>query len=781
VRNGGYGFLTFARGTKYGAGWQLLCWLFSLLLTGAPSVLAQESGTVELEELLPKIYLAYGSRDALAALDKAYTLQGQRTSPEDPAHPARIRQLRKGNMLRIDVQDADFSGTVSTVYDGTAAWKSTGKVVEDLNGAQADLLRTERDHEPSVLVHFQDPGYKFELLGRTNYRAAPVYSIKITHGNDDPVTVFVGEKNYQVLGISYPGRGDGTGNVTIDYSQYRPTGGTVYPFQQVQYLNDKEASELSVTSIDTKPVDDPQFRRPDKPDEVRLSKPEVLPFEYAHKEIIVKVRINDSEPLDFLFDTAASQSVIDRATAAENFLDKGANYTINAANGAISGQVSTIKKVELGNVQLGDVQAIILDMMPQTSQMGKHIAGIIGTNVISKFATTIDYAKSQIVFNDQDTFTPPASAVIVPLAQKRGPLVRAYVNGRDVPFLIDTGAAFNNLPTRIAKNFLTDQTPHMTEGTGLDGRPVKLAAINIAAVKLGSQTVRNVSFTYSVEHEQDSRVETKGVVLSGTTGVLGNPFWQNFSMTLDYKFDRLLLQPNTVLTSRQEIDQSIATGDSKMTVYRDFRAAEAAYSKALNKVQAVGDARMQARVWGRLGNLHRVMAKDLSRPEQARIAYEYFSKAQDQAHRLQDRETEGRVLADWSLLYLDNGQIQAAQQALQGATLYAPQDPQVSVNFAVYLYKMQMYGDMQKYIEKALFLDPSNWQALWYKLKLADMFSDAEQQKSTLHEILKYYPWSKVAQGKLVELTGTTEVQPPSITPTPAAGSQRLQNPPARP
>jgi predicted aspartyl protease len=725
---------------------------------------AESDDTLELQDLMPKIFLAYGGKEALEKLDKSYTILGEQSAVGPEAHPSKFRQIRKGANLRIDVEPGGEEAPISTVYDGMAAWKATGKVVDELSPEQAALLRAERDHAPAVLTRFEQPGYTFKLQGRTTYRATPVYAIEITREDADPLTVYIDEKEHRVVGIAYKGTDPNTNssaNVAIDFSQYRPAAGTMVPFKQVQFVDDKPIMELTLSSIDaSSEVDDTQFRRPDRPGEIRLSKATTVPFEYSHKEIVVKVRINGSEPMDFLFDTAASQTVIDRRVAAETFLDKQGALQIMAAGGAMPAQTTTIPRVEIGDLVVSDIQAIMLDMTPQMRQMGKRIAGIIGANVLSKFAVTIDFGRSQIVFNDAATYKPPTGATLVTFNNKQGPVVRALLNGTTpVSFLVDTGAAFNNLPTPVAKKFLGSQPPHMTEGTGLDGRPVKLATVNIPSVKIGAQSIRNVNFTYSVD--QDVQVQQRGFVQGSNVGVLGNPFWQNFAMTMDYKFQRIALQPNTVVTARQEIDQLINTGDTKLIIHRDLRASEAAYQKALLKLQTVADQKLQAKIWGRIGNLRRVMAKDLNRPEQARIAYEYFSKAQELAHKLQDREGEGRILGDWSLLYLDNGQIPAAQQALQGATLYAPQDPQVNVNFAVYLYKMQMYPDMNKYVEKALFLDPSNWQALWYKVKLAEMFSDMPQLKDTLKEIVKYYPWSKLAQDKLASVMAPPQTVPP--------------------
>jgi tetratricopeptide (TPR) repeat protein len=311
------------------------------------------------------------------------------------------------------------------------------------------------------------------------------------------------------------------------------------------------------------------------------------------------------------------------------------------------------------------------------------------------------------------------------------------------------------------------QSIHYTEGVGADGRTVKLGSINLSTLKIGTSIIKDTSFTYSADAIDSSK---KGVVTSSNIGILGNPFWQNFIVTFDYRMRQIILQANPLLASRQQLEQLVSTGDSKLNIYRDFRAAEQAYQQALNKVQFLADPKQQARLWGRLGNLRRIMAKDLGRPEQSRIAYEYFSKAQDLAHKQEDREIEGRILADWALLYMDNNQMAEAQQSLDGAARFSPQDPQVMVDWAVFLNKSHRYGDMRYYIDKALFLEPSNWQALWYRLKLCETFNDLGQEKETLKEILKYYPWSKVAQDKYAALTNPN--------PTPNANPNAPMAPP---
>ena len=717
---------------------------------------------LDLDALMSKVYLAYGGKETLAKLSQnSISVGQQKTVDEDPAKTksTNFRVLRKAGGMRIDLEGE--SGWKSTVYDGIRAWRIEGKVVTDLDPEEVTVLSREKDREPSVLTHYGEPDYKFTFRGSTLYKAVPVYAIEISRAGNDPTTVFIDKKNYLALAISYNGMDASkrSGKVSIDYEEYRPSGGTLIPFKQVQTIDDQPVYEMSIQSIELGTInDDDPFRRPDRPNEVRLDKPIVVPFIYSHKEIVVKASVNGGEPVDFLFDTGATQTLIDRRMAAESLLDRQAGMNMNAAGGSFYGQATDIARLNLGELSIPNVQGVIVDLSAHARQLGKPIAGVLGVNILNRFAVTIDYGKSQITFRDFANYKAPVGANVIPFNDKKGPVIKIQINGKEeVPCLVDTGAAFNNLPGVTAKKYLGTQRPRYTEGVGVDGRPVRLGTLQINSVKIGTGIVRDVAFTYSVDPDP----VRKGILASSSNGILGNPFWQNFVMTIDYRMRQLILQANPTLASRTQLEALVSTGDSKLNIYRDFRAAEVAYQSALQKVQFLGDPKQQARLWGRLGNLRRIMAKDLGRPEQSRIAYEYFSKGRELAHKMEDREIEGRILADWALLYIDNNQMTEALASLEAAIAYAPQDPQVNVDYAVYLNKMRRYGDMRYYIDKALFLEPANWQALFYRLKLCEQFNDLNQQKDTLKEILKYYPWSKVARDKYILLTAPIPSQQP--------------------
>src|SRR5262249_19339443 len=151
-----------------------------------------------------EVFLAYGGKESLAKLDKGYVLLGSQTDAAAQEPSVTFRQVRKSANLRMDVERGSEAAPISTVYDGVAAWKATGKVVEDLSEGEVNVLKNARDHEISVLSHFGDPEYSFKLLGRTSYRASPVYAIEMTHSGESS-TIFVDEKNYLIVGIAYKG------------------------------------------------------------------------------------------------------------------------------------------------------------------------------------------------------------------------------------------------------------------------------------------------------------------------------------------------------------------------------------------------------------------------------------------------------------------------------------------------------------------------------------------------------------------------------------------------
>ena len=789
-------------------------------LSSSSTVPGTETKELSIDDLVAKSIAAYGGAQALKQVERNASIFGLRKDLAANVAAVNFRQLQKSLRWRIDVDNASTAEVKkpdaaassaanpttetkdephlknnSSVYafDGVVPWQSNGRTTTEMAPDEYNRISAEVLKQPFILCHFQQPGYTFVLRGRTQYKQTPVFAIEIKMiGQKGLTTVFLDQNNYLIVAevTSFDDSGDATKNLSVEYSEYRPVAGTLWPFKQVLTLGGLEVAQYDLTSVDVNSdILESVFNRPDMGPAVRLSREIVTPFDYSQREILIKGRVNGGDELEFLFDTGASDTLIDRRVAAEAFLPKQGEFDVAAASGIVATRTSNVKRLELGKLIVNDVPVRIIDLSSQSKHLGRQIAGIIGTNVISKFFTTIDYSKPSITFGDLESTPRPANAVPLNFQANATPFVLASLNGKDSQILlVDTGAAFNHLPASIGKKYASGDPSamkHFTEGTGLDGQPMRLGLVTLDNVGVNGFNIKKVTFTYPQQEAPGtegggakSKSLTKGGFFQGTNiGILGNPFWQNFIVSIDWKYQRLLIQNNPVFKVRDEIERNLATGDNSLVLHRDYRLAEQAYQKAMLVANNSGDAKAQAKLLGRLGNLRRLMAKDLGRPEHSKAAYDYFSSGVEKAQKIKASEIEGRILADWSLLYSDNNQLPEAKQTIDRAIVLAPDDATVNVDCAVQLYRAKLFPEMQKYVEKALFLDPDNWQALWYQVKLSEQFGDTTKAISVLKEISRYYPWSKLAQDKIKQLSApaapltSAPTGPAASVATPSSGA----------
>lgn len=742
-----------------------------------------EDSGLSLSEILAKSLTAYGGESSVAQIasgfsvfGREYHLPGLENLTENlggATADSSFRLLRKGPKWRLD-HEGSAGPNLTEGFTGDNAWAQSGGHVHDLQLANARLLNFETTLPAAFVLEgvkaLRENGgtaLELSLKGKTTYRQIPVWAIEFKAG-DDSFVLYLDQNNYMVtaitaIGIAASGANSSSGddstaaavkNIALEYSEYRPAGGTVYPHRLARRVDGKidllrVCTEMSAQAAAVK---DHDFDRPGGTS--RLSRSISVPFDYGQREILVKGRLNNGDELDFLVDTGASDTIIDRRVAAESFLLKEGVADLRALGGLVQTNTTTIGRLELGNLIVNDIDARILDLSSQSRHLGRRLGGIIGTNIISRYVVAIEYAKGTVTFFDADTFSPAADLVAVPFSRRSAPVVKVRLNGKEeVQMLVDTGAAFNNLPSAVAARYSQDANHHATEGTGLDGRPVKLGRVSVDTVSIGGKPVRRVDFTYTLGQtggsQSGKQAADSGFFQSTNLGILGNPFLENFQLLIDYKYQRLLIRQSTALKKKSDIEQALASGDEELVQKRDFRQTEAFYNKALLLATTGGDKRNEARALGRFGNLRRIMAKDLGRPEHSKTSYDYYVRAQAMAKKLGATEIEGRILADWSLLYLDDNQMVAAKQTMDRALQLAPQDPAVNVDCAVHLFKARRFPEMQRYVDQALFLDPSNWQALWYQVKLSETFGDYARVVSTLKEIQRFYPNSKVAQEKL--------------------------------
>jgi len=269
-----------------------------------------------------------------------------------------------------------------------------------------------------------------------------------------------------------------------------------------------------------------------------------IPLELDNNLILLRVNVNGSKPLRFIFDTGASISVISSKQAAELGLKATGQFDGDATGGRIQGD--TIEGVEL-RVKSAKVADLTVLSFPLPTSPGFDFDGIIGCNFIKQFVVEIDYLKKTMSLYDPRTYRYAGRGKSVPLILigENTPLVsakiflagRAPVNtklevdtGGDNTVLVNSPFAKSHKLVEAMQNTAQDNR----KGAGGEQRVITGLA---NAFKIGSFTLKNVPVQLSLD--------TEGVGASEEfDGLIGGEIFRRFKLILDYSRKRMTLEPN---------------------------------------------------------------------------------------------------------------------------------------------------------------------------------------------------------------------------------------------
>ena len=151
-----------------------------------------------------------------------------------------------------------------------------------------------------------------------------------------------------------------------------------------------------------------------------------IPLEIDNNLILLRVNVNGSQPLKFIFDTGAAISLISSKRAAELGLKSQGQFDAAATGGRIQG--ATIEGVEF-RVQGAKVSKLTVASFPLPTPPGFDFDGIIGCDFIKQFVIEIDYLKRIMNLYDPRTYRYVGRGKSLPLILigQNSPLVDAKI------------------------------------------------------------------------------------------------------------------------------------------------------------------------------------------------------------------------------------------------------------------------------------------------------------------------------------------------------------------
>jgi hypothetical protein len=269
-----------------------------------------------------------------------------------------------------------------------------------------------------------------------------------------------------------------------------------------------------------------------------------IPFELHNNHIYLQVNVNDSEPLSFILDTAAS-STINRKRAESlglksNGRDRGFGVGKNAIEAAfVKGVILKVPGVTLSRQTIATV-----DLEEIQKAEGHTVHGILGSSFLRYFVVEINYAAKIINLYSPETYRYMGKGERVPINLGSGlvsaratimPLNRPPIQGL---FVIDSGGAHDLIlysPFVKRNTLLTEaQTANAVFIGGLGGSSRAVIGV-VGTLQIGRSNIENVNTFFSL-------ATSGGMANEKFDGNIGNGLLRRFKVIFDYSRRSMILE-----------------------------------------------------------------------------------------------------------------------------------------------------------------------------------------------------------------------------------------------
>jgi len=271
-----------------------------------------------------------------------------------------------------------------------------------------------------------------------------------------------------------------------------------------------------------------------------------IPLEIDNKIILVRMQVNNSKPLKFIFDTGASITFLSSKRVTELGLKSSGQASGEATGGSIT--TSIIRGVSL-KVPGAEVSNQIIAAMDFPTIPGFEYDGIIGYHFINQFVVEIDYQKKVMNLYSPRTFRYSGKGETVPISFAGGrktPLVitKVMVEGRapiEAKVELDTGAdgtVMLNSPAVRKHNLLAAMPAAVQQSARGAGGEQQRVIGPVKAIQLGTFTFEKPPIALSLDTQG-------GGAMDENEGLVGGELLRRFKLIIDYSRQRIILERNS--------------------------------------------------------------------------------------------------------------------------------------------------------------------------------------------------------------------------------------------
>ena len=290
--------------------------------------------------------------------------------------------------------------------------------------------------------------------------------------------------------------------------------------------------------------------------------PVTIPFELVVRHIMLKVRINNSRSLSFVFDTGDKVCVVDTEVAKELGLKTEGQLRVGGA-GADTLPASYVKEATWtlpGLEGFSQPVGLTFPLGRMAARFGHDFDGIIGSDFIRQFVIEVDYQNRVLRLYDKQQFSYSGVGESIPiqLNQQGYPIIEGEVTpltGEPIKgkFVLDLGSGGSLVlmsPVVADHNLLANGAKTIKAlGVGGAGGQSTGQIGRVKSLQLGHFAIANPFTLFS--QDKAGAMATHALV-----GNIGQMIAGKFRVFLDYGRNRIILEPNS--TFADAMDRAIS-------------------------------------------------------------------------------------------------------------------------------------------------------------------------------------------------------------------------------
>jgi hypothetical protein len=283
------------------------------------------------------------------------------------------------------------------------------------------------------------------------------------------------------------------------------------------------------------------------------------PFQLYGNVILMELSVDESTPLNFIFDTGAGGTVINARTADRLDIVGDESVPREGATGMAEIVQSTDHIVYVEDMSFRDVTLGIAELGHIEKRLGIPIDGVIGWLILSQYAVRIDYDAMLIEIYDNNKFEYDFGDSGYNL-EVQGTVIFtnvtvAFKSGNNFTgkVLVDTGAGntfYFNTPFIEENDLLAEMDTYYEWET----QSISTESAHVYITMLANLSISDYEF--SILPVTMAIAAAGASSWSGPMGILGNGVLKHFNVFIDLQQEMMSLEPNRLYHDQFEVNCS---------------------------------------------------------------------------------------------------------------------------------------------------------------------------------------------------------------------------------